>query len=332
MLMEKEYRTDELSEGITSLVAFNDKIQALIDGLEETCRNIEENCKTQKQSVCERFDRVFSILEERRRAMTQRISSEEEEKTGHAQALVCCYGDSVEANSKLVERATSSMEEPDMAAFVQDSRELIAKVLTATSSCPAETLKPGYESLSHYRFNFSRQERALKSIDFLRVVEDVPEEPEAEREPEEPKQPAVQNPEPKPHQETSEQNLESVSEPLREPIPAPISPPVEPAAPVEAAAGAVTDSVEPAGAVLHPETEDEDLNDEGSGVMKNMKEEEEEEEEEGCAAPDPVKEGTVCEEQEGMSTTQAVTLLFYLLAVLVILQRVWAYIGCFICT
>lgn len=29
---------------------------------------------------------------------------------------------------------------------------------------------------------------------------------------------------------------------------------------------------------------------------------------------------------------QAVTLLFYLLAFLVILQRVWAYIGCFICT
>lgn len=51
--------------------------------------------------------------------MTQRISSEQEEKTGHAQALVRCYGDSVQANTKLVERAASSMEEPDMAAFVQ---------------------------------------------------------------------------------------------------------------------------------------------------------------------------------------------------------------------
>lgn len=53
------------------------------------------------------------------KAMAQRISSEQEEKTGHAQALVRCYGDSVEANRKLLEQAASSMEESDMAAFVQ---------------------------------------------------------------------------------------------------------------------------------------------------------------------------------------------------------------------
>uniref|UniRef100_A0A8C2ZNZ3 Tripartite motif containing 101 n=1 Tax=Cyclopterus lumpus TaxID=8103 RepID=A0A8C2ZNZ3_CYCLU len=153
-----QQKKDELSEGVSSLVAVNDKVQALINELEETCKNIEDNCKTQKQSVCEKFNRVFSILEERRKVMTQRISSEQEEKTSHAQSLVRCYGDSVEANSKLVERAVSSMEESDIAAFVQVS----------TGSCPSETLKPGCESLSHYIFNFSRQERALKSIDFLK--------------------------------------------------------------------------------------------------------------------------------------------------------------------
>lgn len=56
------------------------------------------------------------------KAMTQRISSEQEEKTGRAQALVRCYGDSVEANRKLAERAASGTEEPDMAAFVQVGR------------------------------------------------------------------------------------------------------------------------------------------------------------------------------------------------------------------
>ncbi|KAE8292652.1 Tripartite motif-containing protein 55 Muscle-specific RING finger protein 2 [Larimichthys crocea] len=219
---------DELSEEISSLVSVNTKVQALIDELEESCRNIEENSETQKQNVCDRFNRVFSILEERRKAMTQRISSEQEEKTGHAQALVRCYGDSIQANTKLVERAASSMEEPDMAAFVQNSRELITKVIAATGSCPSETLKPGYESLSHYRYNFSRQERALKSVDFLSVVEDVPEEPEVEEEPEEPNELPVQIIEAKHHQETSTQNLDSVREPVKEPIPAPIPPPVTP--------------------------------------------------------------------------------------------------------
>ncbi|XP_070766004.1 tripartite motif containing 101 [Enoplosus armatus] len=334
-----QQQKDELSDGVGSLVAFNDKVQALIDGLEEACRNIEENSRTQKQMICEKFDGVFSVLEERRKAMTQRISSEQEEKTGHAQALVRCYGDSVEANSRLVETAASSMEESDMAAFVQNSRELITKVVSATSSGPAETLEPGFENMTHYRFNFSRQERALKSIDFLKVVEDVPEEPEVEQEPEEPKEASVQDIEPLHHQETSTQNLESVLEPVKELIPPLMSPPVEPeqtvaaptTAPVPPAPGLLRDSAEPAGAVLQSETDDSDLNDGESALMKT-KTEEEKEEAEGCTAPDPVKEGDVCEHGEGMSTQQAVTLLFYLLAFLVILQRVWAYIGCFICT
>lgn len=53
--------------------------------------------------------------------MTQRISSEQEEKMGHTRALVRCYDDSMAANSGLAESARSSMEEPNMAAFVQVS-------------------------------------------------------------------------------------------------------------------------------------------------------------------------------------------------------------------
>ncbi|XP_032356062.1 tripartite motif-containing protein 54 isoform X2 [Etheostoma spectabile] len=365
---------DELSEAVSSLAAVNNKVQTLINELEETCRNVEENCKTQKQSVCETFSRVFSILEERQKAMMQRISTEQEEKTGHAQELMRCYGDSVEANSKLVERAVSCMEEPDMAAFVQNSKELITEVIAASSSCPAEALKPGCESLSHYRFDFSRQEKALKSIDFLKVVEEVPEEAEVEPEPEEPKEDSVQNVEPEQHQETSAQNLD----PGVEAIPELVSPPEE----LTAVTLPVSYTVEPAVALLQPETDNLDVADGGSvllnrgvglgvemglstpkaagmnscgcreGPIENaclqgpefcaapllMKKEEAEKEEgekvepEGHAAPEPVKEGNICEEQEGMSTVQAVTLLFYLLAFLVILQRVWAYIGCFICT
>lgn len=60
--------------------------------------------------------------------MTQRITSEQEEKTGHARALVRCYGDSMAANSRLAESAASSMEEPNMAAFVQVSGSRFLRV------------------------------------------------------------------------------------------------------------------------------------------------------------------------------------------------------------
>ncbi|XP_062247400.1 tripartite motif containing 101 isoform X1 [Platichthys flesus] len=310
---------DELREGVSSLETLRERVRALIHELEETSRNLELNSSAQRQSVCDGFDRMKCILGERHKAMTQRISCEQEEKTGHAQALVRCYGDSVEANARLMERAASGLDELDPAAFIQISRALITEVKTATCSCPTETLKPGYENLSPYEFNFVRQERALRSIDFMRAVEDVPEEPDVE--PDEPRE----LPELKQHQESSVQNLESGAEAVKETT----SAPEEPAPDPELLRG----REEPAGGDLQPQPDHAEENDGESGLINKKEEEEEEEEErdEGGAAPDSIKDTTICE-QEGMSTQQAVTLLFYLLAFLLILQNVWAYIGCFICT
>uniref|UniRef100_A0A3P8P7B5 Tripartite motif containing 101 n=1 Tax=Astatotilapia calliptera TaxID=8154 RepID=A0A3P8P7B5_ASTCA len=238
-----QQQKDQLREGVASLRAFSDKVQTVINELEETCRHIE--------------------------AMAQRISSEQEEKTGHARALVRCHDDSMAANSRLAESAASSMEEPNMAAFVQSSAEMITKVKAASASGPSETLRPSYERLSRYRVNFSEQERALKSIDFIKVVKDVPEEPE----PKEPKDSLIQNTEPNGNQQAAEEVSEQETPELD--------------------SGHITEGEEEAAAEL-------------------------------------AKEGG--ERQEGMSTQQAVTLFFYLLALLVILQRAWAYVGCFICT
>uniref|UniRef100_A0A8D3C6G7 RING-type E3 ubiquitin transferase n=1 Tax=Scophthalmus maximus TaxID=52904 RepID=A0A8D3C6G7_SCOMX len=157
-----QQQKDELSEGVGSLVAVNDRIQAFVGELEETCRSIEENSKAQRQSVCDKFDRMISILGER-----HKVSSEQEEKSGRAQAWLRCYGDSVEANDKLMERAVSSMEEPDMAAFVQVSMSQWVH----ETICPTLKLvfvERSYESMRPYKCDFSRQESALKSIDFVK--------------------------------------------------------------------------------------------------------------------------------------------------------------------
>ncbi|MBN3310612.1 TRI55 protein, partial [Amia calva] len=114
----KQQKT-ELSDGIGCLVAANDHVQAFIGQLEDTCRNIEENCKSQKQTLVEKFDRMYTILEERKKIMMQRITYEQEEKTSNMRSLINMYGTHIEANSKLVETALQSMEEPQMAGFLQ---------------------------------------------------------------------------------------------------------------------------------------------------------------------------------------------------------------------
>uniref|UniRef100_A0A8D2IT67 Tripartite motif-containing protein 54 n=1 Tax=Varanus komodoensis TaxID=61221 RepID=A0A8D2IT67_VARKO len=108
----------ELTDGIGALVAANDRIQAYIGSLQGTCKNIEVG-RSQKQALCEKFDRMCAILEERRKIMLQRITYERDEKSQHLKSLSKACSDHIESSSKLVDTALQSMEEPQMAVFVQ---------------------------------------------------------------------------------------------------------------------------------------------------------------------------------------------------------------------
>ncbi|XP_030217555.1 tripartite motif containing 101 isoform X3 [Gadus morhua] len=361
----------ELEQELSSLMAKNDQVQAFINELELTWRNVEDNSKSHKQSVSDQFNAILSILEERRKVMTQRISSEAEEKTGHARSLIQRYGDSIEANSQLLETASKTMEEPDLAAFVQTSGELITKVRAATSSSSSKKFEPDGKNINHYRFDFSRQEKALRSVDFIRVEKEIPTLLPPEQEhlpvdlkpeetfPEKP-QPAKANYleerkeskleasaeilQPKnqrqftqiPKQESVVQNIDCVFNQVLEPILAFI-PPLTPTQPVLATTdpvslvlGAVVASYEPT--QLLPEQRMDNrarkdqtvLRERGKERAEKSREEETQEESKqvtGFKAPDSIKE-IQCEDQDGINTQQAVIILFYLLAFLLILQRV----------
>ncbi|TWW56164.1 Tripartite motif-containing protein 55, partial [Takifugu flavidus] len=135
-----QQKKDELHDHVASLTELNHKIQSVIKQLEDTCASVT--------------------------VMTQQLKSEQEEKTSRIQALMRCYENHVEANRKLLEQASHSIKEEDLVTFVQSSRELIAKVTEASHRLPPESLEPAAERLTEYRYNFSRQERALRSISF----------------------------------------------------------------------------------------------------------------------------------------------------------------------
>ncbi|GAA6111008.1 tripartite motif containing 101 isoform X2 [Tachysurus ichikawai] len=273
----------ELSGGIGSLVATNERIQACVNDLEEICRSIEENSGNQKQILCEKFDRLCGILEERRKIMLQRITYEHDEKASWAQSLVHTYSEHVDTNSKLMQTALNAMEEPEMAAFLQTSKSLIEQVSEATKSVPVETLQPGYENMDHYKVDFNAEERALYQLDFIKPEEEVeepPEEPTPEPEPE-----VLPEPEPEP-------------EPEHTPVYSPI------------------DSSE-----LDQELKLENY--EIKTVLSQTKEENQAQVE-GCSAR---QKSGICE-KTGLNTQQAIIHIFYVLAFLVILQRVWGNIQC----
>uniref|UniRef100_A0A3B5QSJ2 Tripartite motif containing 101 n=1 Tax=Xiphophorus maculatus TaxID=8083 RepID=A0A3B5QSJ2_XIPMA len=144
------------------LDAFQAPLQALVSDIEDTCR--AESYNTQKQNVCDKFSCMFSILEERRKVMTQQISSEEDEKVNHTQMLMRCYGDSMEANRKLLSSVESSMEELDMAAFVQVSHTCAGE--TGFSCKKLTPLKKVFFRVLFSIFFCSYHDKSELSIDF----------------------------------------------------------------------------------------------------------------------------------------------------------------------
>ncbi|KAJ6664038.1 hypothetical protein lerEdw1_008992 [Lerista edwardsae] len=169
----------ELSDGIAVLVGSNDRVQGIVTQLEETCKTVEECCKRQKEQLCEKFDYLYSILEERKSEMTQIITRTQEEKLDHVRSLMKKYADHLEAVSKLVESGIQFMEEPEMAVFLQNAKALLQKISEASKGFQMEKIENGYENMSHYIVDLNREEKIIKEIDFYRAEEEEEEEEDA---------------------------------------------------------------------------------------------------------------------------------------------------------
>lgn len=81
----------------------------------------QENSQRVRQELCEKFDTLAAVLEEKKNELLQRITAVLEHKTGFLQALVQKYKEQLEKSSKLVETAFQSMEETGGATFLMVS-------------------------------------------------------------------------------------------------------------------------------------------------------------------------------------------------------------------
>ncbi|XP_030914517.1 tripartite motif-containing protein 55 isoform X1 [Geospiza fortis] len=175
-----QQQKSELSDGIAVLVGSNDRMQGIVTQLEETCKSVEECCKRQKEQLCEKFDYLYSVLEERKNEMTQIITRTQEEKLEHVRSLMKKYADHLEAVSKLVESGIQFMEEPEMAVFLQNAKTLLQKITEASKGFQMEKIDDGYENMNQFTVNLSREEKIIREIDFDREEEGEEEEEETE--------------------------------------------------------------------------------------------------------------------------------------------------------
>uniref|UniRef100_S4RGF2 RING-type E3 ubiquitin transferase n=1 Tax=Petromyzon marinus TaxID=7757 RepID=S4RGF2_PETMA len=157
----------DLSDGIALLVAGNDRVQAVIGQMEETCKALEANSRRQKQMLCEQFDGLYAVLEHRKQEMLQAVTREQDERMQRLRTHMRQYGEHLEVASKLVENALQSMEEPEMALFLQNAKPLIQKIIESSQANHIQKMEPGFENMDRFMASFEQEEALLRRITFL---------------------------------------------------------------------------------------------------------------------------------------------------------------------
>lgn len=69
--------------------------------------------------MCEAFDRLFALLEDRKCEMMVQINSEQEEKLDYIRGLRRKHSEHLENSAKLLETAIQTLDESEMALFLQ---------------------------------------------------------------------------------------------------------------------------------------------------------------------------------------------------------------------
>lgn len=69
--------------------------------------------------MCETFDHLFALLEEKKSVMILQINAEQEEKLDYIRGLRRKHNDHLENAVKLLETAIQTLDESEMAVFLQ---------------------------------------------------------------------------------------------------------------------------------------------------------------------------------------------------------------------
>ncbi|CAJ1077915.1 tripartite motif-containing protein 54 [Xyrichtys novacula] len=162
----------ELSDGIATLVATNDHIQAVISQMEDTCCTIEENGQQVREHLADSFDGLVAILEERKQELVGLITKEQDDKLKYVRSLIHRHSDDLEAAVTLVESAIQSMEEPHMPLFIQSAQVILEKMAASAQVSHMERPELGFESMNHFTIDTDDLAVMLMNIDFCSADDD----------------------------------------------------------------------------------------------------------------------------------------------------------------
>ncbi|XP_036425690.1 E3 ubiquitin-protein ligase TRIM63a [Colossoma macropomum] len=161
-----EVQKAELKNSVDMLAASNNCMQAMIAQLEDTCKTVEENSQLQKQRLGEKFDLLYAILEERKAQLLDHIAQEQDEKVAVVRSLVQQYNEQLQASTKLMDRASQSMDNSNIAEFLISAKKFITEAKDTAKNSQIQRPEPGFEKMDHFTLFTDDVEATLAKMDF----------------------------------------------------------------------------------------------------------------------------------------------------------------------
>ncbi|XP_069612558.1 E3 ubiquitin-protein ligase TRIM63 isoform X2 [Ranitomeya imitator] len=187
--LQNVYQTQktELNGCISMLVAGNDRIQTIINQLEESSKTIKESSQKKRESVNELFVELNRVIEQKKTDLVERISHAEEEKLDFARSLIVKYQEQLQSSSDLLQSALQAVEQTGHATFLLKSKQLMKRITEASKGSQLEKTESDFENMDQFTLDIEHITECLRNLDFSTCCEYEEEEEDVEEyeEPEE---------------------------------------------------------------------------------------------------------------------------------------------------
>ncbi|XP_073492312.1 FSD1-like protein isoform X4 [Aquarana catesbeiana] len=159
---------EALQRIITTLANKNDEIQNFIDTLSHVLKGVQGNSAKVLSDLDEEFDGLYSVLDEMKESMTNRIKQEQAHKTQELQNQLSQCTNALESSEELLEFASRTMDIKEPEEFTKAARQIKDRVTMAAAF--RLSLKPKVsDNMTYLMVDFSQERQMIQGLKFLPV-------------------------------------------------------------------------------------------------------------------------------------------------------------------
>ncbi|KAG7477148.1 hypothetical protein MATL_G00091050 [Megalops atlanticus] len=167
-VLSMDSQKEALQRIITTLASKNEELHSFIDTLSHSLTGLQANSTQVVSDLEEEFDTLYSVLDEMKESMTNKIKQEQARKSQELQNQLTQSTNALESSEELLEFANNALDIKDEEEFAKAAKQIKDRVTMAPAF--RLTMKPrATDNMTHLMVDFSQERQLLQNLKFLPV-------------------------------------------------------------------------------------------------------------------------------------------------------------------